>query len=387
MRICYLTDGRYIHSYRWLRYFSERGHDMYLLSYAPMDAQHVAAVEKAGGKYHGMLGPFHLKRFWRTASDLWRLLRLLRRERIDVLHCHFLGVNAWYAVLSRFHPLVLTVMGGDICGPDWQPRDDIRERWLTPFALRNADLITCWSHQLTGVVRRYARPGTPVEVIHGGVDLRRFSPGPKPQHLRERWGIPPYAKVVFSPRLMMPLYNLDKIAEAANEVCAILPDTYFLFAVLPNPKDEGYETRVGAIAAAGLATDRVRFIGEIPHDEMADYYRLADVTVSIPSNDGTPMSVLESMACGTPVLVSDIPDYDPHYIEPEKTVLAARPDDAAAVARVLLCLLQEPTRAAQLAGEARRRVETTGGYEAQMSHMEQLYRALFKTESDSAPSI
>ena len=376
MRICYLADGRYIHSWRSLRFFSERGHEMYLLSFAPMEARHVAAVGEAGGKYLGELGPFHLKRFWRTARDLTRLLWLLRRERIDVLHCHFLGVNAWYGALSRFHPLVITVMGGDICGPDWQPQRDVRERWLTPLALRQADLITCWSQHLTQVVRRYCSPSTPVEVIHGGVDLQRFSPGPKPQYLLDRWSLPPHAKVILSPRLMRPLYNLDKIAAAAGTVCAALPDTYFLFAFLPEAKDETYEAEVRAMVSNGVAADRVRFIGAIPHHEMADYYRLADVTISIPSTDGTPMSVLESMACGTPVLVSDIPDYDPFYIEPGKTVSSVKTNDVESLAGVLLQLLQKPTLAEGLAAEAQRRVKTAGSYEAQMSRMEQLYKQL-----------
>ena len=380
MRICYLADGRYVHTHKWLRYFSGRGNEMHLLSFAPMTAEHVRAVEEAGGRYHGELGNFHLKRFWLTAREVMSLRRLLRRERIDILHCHFLGRNAWYAALSRFRPLVLTVMGGDVTGPDWQPGADVRERYLTPLALRRADLITCWSHKLTGVVRRYARPGVPVEVIHGGVDLRSFTPGERPQYLLERWGLPPDAKVVLSPRLMRPLYNLDLVAEAARRVSAERADAYFLFAVLPEAKDEEYEARVRGIVEGDETTrERVRFIGAIPHEEMADHFRLADVTVSVPSTDGTPMSVLESMACATPVVVSRIPDYDPHYIEPGATVLDAPTDDANALAEALLRLLGDEELASRLTAEAKRRVEETGGYEAQMSRMERLYTELLKT--------
>ncbi|HYH86461.1 MAG TPA: glycosyltransferase family 4 protein [Pyrinomonadaceae bacterium] len=374
MHICYFADGRYIHTYKWMRYFSERGHRTSLLSFAPLERRHVAAVEEAGGSYHGEIGPFHLKRFWRTAHDLFRLLRLLRRERVDVLHCHFLGANAWYAALSRFHPFVITVMGGDVCGPDWRPKDELRERYLTPLALREADLVTCWSQKLTGIVSRYTRPGTPVEVVHGGVDLKRFRPGPKPDYLRERWDLPASARVVLSPRLMAPLYNLERIAEAARIACAEDADAHFLFAYQPEAKDEEYERKVRA--AVGDARDRVRFIGAIEHGEMADHFRLADAVVSIPSTDGTPMSVLEAMACGTPVVVSRIPDYDPHYIEPGETVLAVKTDESEALAAALLSLLRDSELAARLSSEAKRRVELSGSYEAQMSHMEQLYERL-----------
>jgi glycosyltransferase involved in cell wall biosynthesis len=375
MRICYVADGRYIHSHRWLRFFSSRGHAIHFISFQPMAPHHVAAVRQAGAEYHGELGPFHLKRFWRTFRDLRRLREILRRERIDVLHCHFLGVNAWYASLSRFHPVIVTVMGGDLCGPDWHPRGG-RERLFVPLALRQADLVTCWSRQLAGLARRYCRPNTPIEVIHGGIDLERFCPGPKPRFLQERWNLPPRGRVIFSPRLVRPLYNIHRLADAAKRLCAACPNTYFLFAV-PDTSFPAYLDHVRDLLHEDGVAERIRFVGAIPHAEIADYYRLADVTVSIPSTDGTPMSVLESMACGTPVVVSDIPDYDPQYIEPGKTVLAARADDAGSVADALLRVLQEPARARELAMEGQRRVQATGSYEAQMSRMEQLYERVW----------
>src|SRR5215510_1353497 len=177
MRICFFADGRYIHTLRWMRFFTERGHDAHVISFAPLESKHVEAIEEAGGKFQDVIGGFHLKRFWVTARDLWKLKGVLRRERIDILHCHFLGANTWYATLSNFHPLVITIMGGDVCGKDWKPGSDLREQLLTPLALRRADLITCWSATLTQVARRYCSPEKCVEVIHGGVDLNRFNPG------------------------------------------------------------------------------------------------------------------------------------------------------------------------------------------------------------------
>jgi len=381
MRICYLADGRYIHSHRWLRYFSNHGHQTFLFSFAPLTSSNIDAVENAGAKYLGELSPFHLKRFWRTTAQISRLRRLLREERIDVVHSHFVGVNAWYGALSRFHPTVITVMGGDILGEDWKPGPDIRERCLTPFALRNADLITCWSNKLIPVVRRYTRPEVPIEVIHGGVELERFFPGPRPQYLLERLGLPQTARVILSPRLMKPLYNLDTIASAAEQVCAAVPETYFVFAVLPAGKDHSYEVKVREILERGAVKDRVRYVGSIPHDEMADYYRLADVTVSIPSSDGTPMSVLESMACETPVLVSRIPNYDAHYIEDQKTVMMADQTDPGAVATALIRLLQDSALAEGLAAEAKRRVVESASYESQMAKMNELYEKVARKDN------
>jgi glycosyltransferase involved in cell wall biosynthesis len=142
---------------------------------------------------------------------------------------------------------------------------------------------------------------------------------------------------------------------------------------LPEAKDESYEAKVREIFERGAAKDRVRYVGSIPHDEMADYYRLADVTVSIPSSDGTPMSVLESMACGTPVLVSRIPNYDAHYIEDQKTVMMADQRYSGAVATALIRLLQDHSFAERLRAEAKRRVVASASYESQMAKMNELY--------------
>jgi glycosyltransferase involved in cell wall biosynthesis len=383
MKICYLADGRYIHAHRWLKFFTERGHQMSLLSFAGMQPHHIEAVENSGARYLGELEPFHLKRFWRTTRQLKRLRKIFRREKIDIVHSHFLGVNAWYGALSRFHPTVITVMGGDILGENWKPGDDIRERWLTPFALHNADLITCWSSKLTKVVERYTRPGIPIEVIHGGVDTEWFRPGPKPQALREELSIPADAKVILSPRLMRPLYNLDKIALAAAHVWAQVPNAYFVFAVLPEAKDLEYERQVREILSRDTA-GRVRFLDAIPHERMADYYRLADVTISIPSSDGTPMSVLESMACGTPVVCGDISDYDTQHFERGKTVQMANVREPLSVAEALTTLMQDGRLATRMADEARRRVIEYGSYEAQMGRMEQLYRTLAMSRRSQA---
>jgi len=382
MRICYLADGRYIHSHRWLRYFSNHGHETFLYSFAPVTQDHIDAIEKAGGKYLGELTPFYLKRFWRPAAQIRRLRKFLRKEKIDVLHSHFVGVNSWYGALSRFHPAVITVMGGDILGDDWKPGPDIRERWLTPYALRNADLITCWSNNLIEIVRRFSGPNVPIEVVHGGVDLERFSSnGSKPQYLLDRLNLPRDARVIFSPRLMRPLYNLDKIAAAADAVCNAVPQAYFVFAVLPVATDEAYAAKVRELLSRGAAKDRVRFVGAIAHDEMPDYYRLADVTVSIPSSDGTPMSVLESMACGTPVLVSNIPNYDAHYIEDQKTVLMVDRRYTGPVAAGLIKLLQDCSFAQRIATEAKRRVTASASYESQMAKMGRLYEDLVTNRS------
>jgi glycosyltransferase involved in cell wall biosynthesis len=84
------------------------------------------------------------------------------------------------------------------------------------------------------------------------------------------------------------------------------------------------------------------------------------------------------MACGTPVVVGDIPDYDPRYIEKDRTVLMAEPTNAESVAQAILSLLTDASLAERLSSEAARRVRATGSYESQMARMDQLYADLLR---------
>lgn len=359
-----------------MEFFVKRGHEMFLLSHAPLSPEIVADFEQAGIPYCGHTGLFHVKKFWLMLRDLNKVRSVLKQNKIDILHCHFLGVNSWYAALAQFHPLVLTVMGGDILGGDWKPDRNFQEKFLTPYALRKADLITAWSPLLKKTVKKFCPPETTVEVIHGGVHLDRFFPAEKPRNLLERLQIPAGAKVVFSARLMRPLYNIEHIAEAANLVVEKFPDAYFVLAVPETIRDTEYADLVRGIISKGAARDNTRYVETIPYEEIPDYFRLADVSVSIPTHDGTPMTVMESMACATPTVMGNLADYDPFYFEHEKTTLMVDVKNPKEIAAAILRLLQDEDLASCIALEARGRVEAEGSYESQMSKMERLYENL-----------
>lgn len=376
MRLCYYADGRSIHTKRWMKFFIDRGHEMFLLSYAEPNAPDFSDYETLGVRYRGHTGNFHLKKFWLSWRDLSKLKKVLKDDRIDILHCHFLGTNAWHAALSGFHPYVLSVMGGDILGENWKPDKNVQEKFLTPYTLKKADLITTWSPALSRVVRNYCAPETPVELVHGGVHLEKFFPAERPAYLAERLNIPAGAKVVFSPRLMARLYNIEQIAEAANEVVEKIPNAYFIFAVSVMNRDAEYENKVREIIKSGAARENARFVETIPYDEIPDYFRLADVTISVPSNDGTPMTVMESMACRTPTVMGNLADYNSDFFENEKTTSMVEVKNPRAIAAAVRKLLQDADLSDKIALEAQRRVTESGSYESQMSKMESLYQSL-----------
>ena len=145
-----------------------------------------------------------------------------------------------------------------------------------------------------------ARPER-TEMIQFGVDLTRFAPGPAPAELRARLGLEG-RRVVFSPRNITPLYRHQVVVEA---VAKLPPDVSVVFSRHRAQEDElaAIERRVEAL---GLS-DRVVIVPEIAHNEMVDFYRLADVVVSIPASDSTAVTILEALACEKQIVAGDLP--------------------------------------------------------------------------------
>jgi glycosyltransferase involved in cell wall biosynthesis len=126
-------------------------------------------------------------------------------------------------------------------------------------------------------------------------------------------------------------------------------------------------------------------VPDIAHDEMVGFYRLADVVVSIPVTDATPVSLLEAMAVGRPIVATDLPsvrewlgDLDPDGLVPV--------DDGAAIVRALKAALARSPEARQaLAVATRARVEERADHGRNMRRMERLYQRAAGLHAGSRP--
>lgn len=372
LRILGIADATYVHTHKWANYFAGAGHDVALVPSRPMGAERPAGLDAAVRILPPPLPNLHLKRFWITVAAVRRLRAVLAEVRPDVVHAHFLGTGAWFGALAASHPLVVTVMGGDIVGGRWNPGSR-REGLLSSFTLRRADAVTCWSQRLLDVVRPRVRPGVPTAVISGGIDTRLFQPAADRPAVRAALGFPADAFVVLSPRLFWPLYNVHVIVEAFAAVRAQLDRA--ILALLLHRADTypEYRDRVEQTIDRLCLRPAIRFLAPVPNARMPEYYAAADCTVSVPNTDGTPMTVLESMSCGTPAIVSDLAEYDDELFRSGETVLRVPVGDAGSLASAILKLAEDPASRERLSvagGETTRR---RADYGSEMGRLASLY--------------
>jgi glycosyltransferase involved in cell wall biosynthesis len=122
------------------------------------------------------------------------------------------------------------------------------------------------------------------------------------------------------------------------------------------------------------AGDRVHVVGHVPYEQMAWYYQAADVCVSIPSSDSSPRSVWEAMACGCPVVISDLP-WVRELITPERDALVVT-IEAEAVSAAIRRVVEDRELAAELGRRGRVLAETHRDRRAEMDRLADVYRHL-----------
>ncbi len=136
-----------------------------------------------------------------------------------------------------------------------------------------------------------------VHLLPWGIDIEQFPvDGP-----RERSGLPEDARVITSMRRHDPIYRTSDVIEAFG-VAAALNSRLFLVMGGSGSLTDQHRARITEL---GLE-DRVRFIGEIPEAEVAAVLRGSDCYVTASETDGTSVTLLQAMACRTPVVASDI---------------------------------------------------------------------------------
>ncbi len=168
-------------------------------------------------------------------------------------------------------------------------------RYMIRWASSRAKALVAVCQALKNELVSLGAPGNKITVLRNGVDLTVFAPPDNREVLRESLGLS--GKVILSVGNLVKLKGHDLIIRAL----AGLPDVTLLIAGTGSEK-----MNLMNLAQTEKVTDRVIFLGNIPHSELSRYYGAADLLVLASSREGWANVLLESMACGTPVVATNV---------------------------------------------------------------------------------
>lgn len=211
----------------------------------------------------------------------------------DLIDAHYFYPDGVAAVqLGRYFnkPVVITARGSDV---SLIPQHRIARKLIQGAAAKANAIITVCDALKTELVQ-LGVDAAKITPLRNGVDLQRFQPGDRAA-LRAELGLDGF--VLLSVGHLLPVKGHD-LAIAA---LPMLPGATLLIAGAGSLRG-----RLEALARELGVQHRVRFLGAVPQPELPRYYGAADALVLASSREGWANVLLESMACGTPVVATNV---------------------------------------------------------------------------------
>lgn len=239
---------------------------------------------------------------WAMAAGALPTLRRLQREGFDfdLIDAHYFypdGVAA--AILARWlnKPLTITARGSDLNLIGQYPLP----RRMMQAASRQAGASIGVCRALTDVLASWGVPAQRLLVARNGVDLQRFRPMPQEEARRDLGLTEQGGPVLVTVGNLVELKGHALIIESLVGLSRQWPGIRLLIV-----GDGAERANLEALAMSLGVGAQVHFAGRVPNQELYRWYSAADWSILASSREGWANVLLESMACGTPVLATPV---------------------------------------------------------------------------------
>jgi len=232
-----------------------------------------------------------------TLALATKMCEVARHHGLDILHVHYAIPHAASAYLARSMlgreniAMITTLHGTDITLVGQEPS----YFEMTRFLIAESDAVTAVSSSLRDETRRVFGCEREIEVIPNFVDPRRFRP--RVDLDREAF-VSPGEKLILHASNFRPVKRIPHVLRVFAGIAATVPSRLLMLG-------EGPERAPAERLAAELGvSDRVTFLGQV--ENLEDLLAMADLTLLPSRHESFGLVALESMACGTPVIVTNV---------------------------------------------------------------------------------
>lgn len=316
MKICLIADATSVHTVRWAEYFAQQGDEVHLITYEPpiqdISGVTIHVIQSRFDSLYLAFMPRHLK-----------IYLLVKKLKPDIVHAHFISKFGFHAAFLNFRPVVMSAWGTDILNvPHWS-----KILWyFTKKSLERADLIYSASGDiLEKITTIFGISPKKVKINTHGVDVEMFKPMAK---IKSEEKI-----IILSNRNLYPVYNIKTLLDAIPLIIKKYPSAQFKII------GEGPEEKELKEYASSLDIDQyIEWMGWTDPLKMPTNLNFCDIFVSTAISDGTPVSMLEAMACGKPCIMTDVGGVS-EWIKNGETGYLVQPKDPEELAERIIELI------------------------------------------------
>ncbi len=366
MKICFIADASSLHTFKWIRFFSNKGHEIKIIS-----------LKKPVFDYGDKVEVFWIKKLIPVPSllshvinifpVLFQIAVLKKKIKADVYHA--LGTsNGWLAALVGFKPLIYTIADPGILDIPYQRKLPLTYKLLDKFSIKKSDLLVCDGENVKEALLKLGADNKKIRIIRYGVDIDKFKP------LREIFK----KNIVLSVKPLRKECNVETLLRAVPEVSKKVDSVEFL--ILGNGEEKNNLIKL----SEKLNIDRyVKFLGWVDPEELPEYFNKAKIFVGTSLVEtGLASTTAEAMACGTPIIVTDSGDNKLSIKDGENGFIFS-PMDHDELARKLIILLQDKDLWDKFYLSHRKWIEDNNNYDREMKKMEKIYEHFIENKKDN----
>lgn len=315
--------------------------------------------------------PIHSLYSHHTIAQQFRFARMLRANRIQILHSYGFYTTAFALPAAKLAGTPIVIASIRDTGAHLTTSQQLAQKIVCRFAdsvLVNADAVREWL-----IADGYR--SDKIRVIHNGIDTSRFQNTNRHADIRQQLGVPPDAPLIAMFGRLNRVKGAEYFVDAAGVIASQFRDAHFLIVGDAYPEDRDYKEELTAQARRLGLGDRLIFAGfrlDIPE-------LLSDISISVlPSlSEGLSNVLLEAMAAGVPVIATMVGG-NPEIVEDGVTGLLVPARDSGALARALCLLLENPEMACRFGQAGRQRISTEFHLDHMVRRTEQHYMELLE---------
>lgn len=320
-----------------------------------------------------------LKRQSRFQLRPWRELTAAMRDwRVDILHSHKFGSNVWGALLAPRLGVSVFVAHEQTWSFQGHRLRQFLDRNL--IARRADAFVAVSSEDRRRMIGVEGVPESKIRVIPNGIATP--SPPDPYRDVRGLLGLGPDQPVVGIVAKLRRQKALDVLIRAVPLLREATPSVAVLIVGGPAVGvKEGEEERLRGLTRDLGLSDELRFLGD--RSDVPDLLDLFDVAVLCSDYEGSPLSIMEYMEAGKPVVATRVGGV-PDLVEDGVTGLLVDPQDPDGLASAIVSLLRDPDRAARMGRAGRELRRRSFSIEGTVRRVEALYQELYASNSSSA---
>lgn len=354
MKICYLADINSAHTHKFLNYFVKKGYDIHVISLGKGEYNgvkvHSLDIEDnvmKGKSEKGKVG--YLKK-------IKKVKELINEIKPDILHAHYASSYGLLGALANYHPYIISVWGSDVY--DFPIKSPIH-KMIIKYNLKKADYILSTSNVMKKETEKYTNKE--IKVTPFGVDINKFYPNK----------IESDEIIIGTIKTLEEKYGVQYLVKAFKQVKEENKDLDIKLRIGGKGSQEDYLKNL--CRELNIEND-VTFLGFVKPDDVIKEFQRFDISVfpSTLDSESFGVAAVESEACGTPVIVSNVGGLM-ESTKPNETSLVIEKKSVEDLAEKLNILVRDKDLRIKMGKAARKFVEDNYSLEKNFEHINKIY--------------